>query len=317
MERPVYYGGQAVLEGVMIRGPKSLAVACRRPNGRIALHSRPLSNPHTSLRHQLPLLRGVVMLGETLSLGIRALAFSSRVAADTGSADQQHTDFPDRVLWGSIVTALLFVGGLFFATPNLIASGYGLIGANHATIIVGEGVTRLVMLVGYVALVGRLAGIKRVFQYHGAEHMTIHAHEAGAPLTVAGVRPFAKEHTRCGTSFLLIVVVMAFFTYTAFDLLVDGNMAVRLASRVVLLPAVAAVSYEILRLGARFGGSAFVRVMFLPNLALQGLTTNVPDDDQIEVAIAAFSAAVTQAEAPLTESASAPVGAHGRVSSAA
>jgi uncharacterized protein YqhQ len=132
--------------------------------------------------------------------------------------------------------------------------------------------------------------VRRVFQYHGAEHMTIHAYEARQPLTIAGVRPFPKEHTRCGTSFLLVVVLVALITFFIFDLLVDEGLIVRTASRIVLIPFVAGISYEILRIGARFGENPLVHAMFVPNIALQALTTKVPDDSQIEVAIASFSA---------------------------
>ena len=139
--------------------------------------------------------------------------------------------------------------------------------------------------------------IRRVFQYHGAEHMTIHAYEAARPLTVADVRGLPKEHTRCGTSFLVVVIVIALAAFLVFDLLVDEGIFVRIASRVVLLPPIAGISYEVLRLGARYESNALVRAMFIPNIALQALTTKVPEDDQIEVAIAAFETAVESAAA--------------------
>ena len=168
-----------------------------------------------------------------------------------------------------------------------------LVDANRVWIVLAEGGLRLGMFVAYIAAIGRIPDIKRVFQYHGAEHMTIHAYEAGNPLTVEGVRPFPKEHTRCGTSFLLVVVVVALLTFFVFDVAVDRGLLVRTASRIVFIPLIAGVSYEILRIGARFGDNAFVKAMFAPNLALQALTTNVPDDSQIEVAIASFNAVIT------------------------
>ena len=137
--------------------------------------------------------------------------------------------------------------------------------------------------------------IRRVFQYHGAEHMTIHAYEASRPLEVADIRRFPKEHTRCGTSFLVVVIMIALAAFLAFDLLVDQGIVVRILSRVVLLPPIAGISYEVLRFGARFESNALVRAMFAPNIALQALTTRVPEDDQIEVAIAAFETAVESA----------------------
>ncbi|HEX6030932.1 MAG TPA: DUF1385 domain-containing protein, partial [Tepidiformaceae bacterium] len=161
-------------------------------------------------------------------------------------------------------------------------------------IVAAEGVIRLGMFVGYIAAIGRIPDIRRVFQYHGAEHMTIHAWEAGKQLTIEAVRPFPKEHTRCGTSFLLVVVVIALITFFVFDVAVNEGFIVKFASRILLIPIIAGISYEILRIGARWGGNAFVHAMFLPNLALQALTTKVPDDGQIEVAIASFQAVLEE-----------------------
>jgi uncharacterized protein YqhQ len=191
--------------------------------------------------------------------------------------------------------AILFVVAIFFAGPILLANLLELVDANRFVIVGVEGVVRLLLFVGYIWLIGLVPDIRRVFQYHGAEHMTIHAYEARQPLTVAGIRPFPKEHTRCGTSFLLVVVFVALITFFIFDVLVDEGLIIRTASRIVFMPLVAGVSYEILRLGARFGGNGFVHAMFVPNIALQALTTKVPDDSQIEVAIASFEATLAAA----------------------
>jgi uncharacterized protein YqhQ len=288
----VYYGGQAVLEGVMIRGPRHMAVAVRHPSGHIVTHSEELSGIYTGKSRSIPMLRGIIVLGETMALGLRALNFSSRVAFDEKD-EGENAEFPSTVFWGSMAIAVLFIVGLFFAAPILIANLLSLVDANRVWIVLAEGALRLGMFVAYIAAIGRIPDIKRVFQYHGAEHMTIHAYEAGNPLTVEGVRPFPKEHTRCGTSFLLVVVVVALLTFFVFDVAVDRGLLVRTASRIVFIPLIAGVSYEILRIGARFGENPFVKAMFAPNLALQALTTNVPDDSQIEVAIASFQAVVT------------------------
>ncbi len=287
----IYYGGQAVMEGVMIRGPQHMSVAVRNPKGEIITHAERLGSLYTGTVRRIPLARGVVVLWETMALGMRALAFSSRIAFDDGEGEEE-AEFPEKAFWGTMAIALVFVVGIFFAAPILLANLLSSTGANRLLIVSAEGVLRLGLFVGYVALIGRLDGIQRVFQYHGAEHMTIHAYEAGAPLTVAGVRPFAKEHTRCGTSFLLVVVVVALVTFFTFDLIVDKGLIIRTASRLVFIPLIAGVSYEILRFGARFEGNPFVNAMFAPNIALQALTTKVPDDAQIEVAIASFSAVV-------------------------
>lgn len=291
----VYYGGQAVMEGVMIRGPEHMAVAVRHPKGHIVVHSEHLSGMYTGRVRKVPLIRGVLVLWETLALGMRALTFSSRIALEEENEDGKVEDFPETVFWGSMVVAMAFVIGIFFAGPILLANLLEAFDVHRFWIVAVEGVLRMVLFVGYIALIGLIPDIRRVFQYHGAEHMTIHAYEAGRRLTAENIRPFPKEHTRCGTSFLLIVVVVALLTFFAFDLLVDRGLLVRTASRLVFVPPIAGVSYEILRLGARYGGNGFVRAMFKPNIALQGLTTKVPDDSQIEVAVASFEATLEAA----------------------
>jgi len=292
----VYYGGQAVLEGVMIRGPEHMAVAVRHPRGHIVKHAERLGGIYTGRLRRIPLLRGVVVLWETMALGMRALAYSSRVAFEdaTGDAADQ-AEFPEKVFWGTMALALLFVVGVFFAGPILLANLLEATDSGRFVIVTVEGFVRLGLFVGYIWLIGRVPDIRRVFQYHGAEHMTIHAYEAGRPLTVASVRPFPKEHTRCGTSFLLVVVVVALIVFFTFDLLVDEGILVRTASRLVFIPPIAGLSYEILRIGARFSDNPFVHAMFVPNIALQALTTKVPDDSQIEVAIASFEAVLETA----------------------
>ncbi len=295
--QPVSYGGQAVLEGVMIRGPRGMAVACRRPSGEIVIRTQELGGAHAGPLRRLPLLRGVLALWETLSLGMRALNFSSRVALS--DPDDGDAELPDTVFWGSIALAVAFIGAVFFATPSLLTHLLGRLDAGRLTLSLVEGAVRVAVLVGYIAAIGFVPGIRRVFQYHGAEHMAVHAHEAGAPLTVASVRRFAKEHTRCVTSFLLVVMLTSLLTFIAFDLLVDPGLLAGTASRLLLIVPIAAVAYEILRLGARFDGNRLVRALFAPNIALQYLTTRVPDDTQIEVALASLDACAALIPAPV------------------
>jgi uncharacterized protein YqhQ len=304
----VYYGGQAVIEGVMIRGPRHMGVAVRHPAGHIVTHAEQLGGIYTGRLRRLPFIRGVVVLWETMALGMRALNYSSRIAFDEPSEDGEPAEFPEKVFWGTMALALTFVVGIFFAGPILLANLLEATDASRFVIVGVEGVVRLVLFVGYIALIGLVPDIRRVFQYHGAEHMTIHAYEASQPLTVKGVRPFPKEHTRCGTSFLLVVVFVALITFFVFDLLVDEGILVRTASRIVLMPLIAGISYEILRIGARFGDNPIVHAMFVPNIALQALTTKVPDDSQIEVAIASFDAVLTATLAPEGEAAATALG---------
>ncbi len=291
----VYYGGQAVIEGVMIRGPEHMAVAVRHPRGHIVTHAERLHGIYTGRARRIPLVRGVVVLWETLALGMRALNFSSRVAFEEETEGGEPVEFPERAFLGTMVVALLFVIGVFFAAPILLANLLERWDVARAWIVLVEGILRLGLFVGYIAAIGLIPDIRRVFQYHGAEHMTIHAYEAGRPLTVEEVRRFPKEHQRCGTSFLLVVVFVALVTFFVFDVLVDEGLVVRTASRIVLVPVVAGISYEILRFGARYRHSAVVRALFAPNIALQALTTRVPDASQVEVAIASFEATLRAA----------------------
>jgi len=291
----VYYGGQAVIEGVMIRGPEHMAVAVRHPKGHIVTHSEKLGSLYTGRARRMPLVRGVVILWETMALGMRALNFSSRIAFEEETEDGKEAEFPEKVFIGTMALAVLFVIAIFFAGPILLANLLELVDAHRFVIVAVEGVVRLLLFVGYIWLIGFVPDIRRVFQYHGAEHMTIHAYEAGKPMNVAAIRPFPKEHTRCGTSFLLVVVFVALITFFIFDVLVDKGLIIRTASRIVFMPLVAGIAYEILRIGARYGGNGFVHAMFVPNIALQALTTKVPDDGQIEVAIASFQATLVAA----------------------
>ena len=291
----VYYGGQAVIEGVMIRGPEHMAVAVRHPKGHIVTHSEKLGGIYTCPLRRLPLVPGVVVLWENLALAMRALKSSPRIAFEEEGDEEGQAEFPEKVFFGTMALALLFVVGIFFAGPILLANLLEAFDVHRFWIVLVEGILRLVLFVGYIWLIGLVPDIRRVFQYHGAEHMTIHAYEASRPLTVAQVRPYPKEHTRCGTSFLLVVVFVALITFFVFDLAVDKGVLVRTASRIVFMPLVAGISYEILRIGARWGGNAFVHAMFIPNIALQALTTKVPDDSQIEVAIASFEATLAAA----------------------
>ena len=308
----VYYGGQAVIEGVMIRAPRHMAIAVRHPSGEIVRHTEELTGFTTGRARQIPLIRGALVLWETLSMGMRAINYSSRIALDEpeegeedradGSAADMADEASDPAMWASMGLGIVFAVAIFFIGPVLLANFLETQGIARAGVVGIEAALRLVLFVGYIALIGLMPDIRRVFQYHGAEHMTIHAYEAARPLTVGEVRGLPKEHTRCGTSFLVVVIVIALAAFLVFDLLVDEGIFVRVASRVVLLPPIAGISYEVLRFGARFESNAFVRAMFVPNIALQALTTRVPEDDQIEVAIAAFETAVASADEGQRES---------------
>jgi uncharacterized protein YqhQ len=284
------YGGQAVIEGVMIRGARAMAVAVRRPNGTLAFTSYRLGSMYTGAVRRVPLLRGILVLWETIALGMRALAWSAAVAADEPAEDGHEAGHIDLGMWVGIALSMAFGVGLFFLVPVLATAWLEQYLASMWVVLL-EGAMRLGLLVGYVWLMGRSDDIQRVFQYHGAEHMTIHAYEQGRELTVQAVRRFPKEHPRCGTSFLLTVGVVAVFV---FALLGDPPLWWRLASRVALVPVIAALAYEAIRFAGFHLERPFVRWLFTPNIALQYLTTRVPDDEQIQVAIASLQRAVEE-----------------------
>jgi uncharacterized protein YqhQ len=277
-----YYGGQAVIEGVMMRGRRQATVCVRRSDGRIVSRTELL--PATLYQNRLarlPFVRGLVMLWEMIILGTRMMLFSANVQA-RAEADQE---IPKTLVGVMIVFSLTFAVGVFFVLPLLLARAGG--HAVHGSLLSNllEGAVRLALFVGYLILMGRLPQMRRVFQYHGAEHKTINAYENGADLTPRAVQRFSTIHVRCGTAFLLWVVVVSILV---FGLLGRPPLLLGVLARVVLVPVIAALSYEILRLGARYYHLRAVRAVLEPGLWLQRLTTREPTDDQVEVAISAL-----------------------------
>ncbi len=291
-QRPTY-GGQAVIEGVMIRGRSHMAVAVRRPNGAIATHLRPLSPLYTGSLRRIPLIRGVLTLIETLSLGMRALSYSSSVSMEAADADPESEVESEELGKGALAVMLLvsfsFAIALFFLLP-LFASRplEGVFGGDVVSNI-AEGAIRLAVLVAYIWLIGRMEDIRRVFMYHGAEHMTVHAQERGDALSLDAIRRYSPAHPRCGTAFLLTVMVMAILVFVFVP---RDPLWWLVASRIVFIPVIAALAYEVIRLSGRYEGNPAVRLISAPNLLLQKLTTRQPDDDQIEVAVAAMRTAL-------------------------
>jgi uncharacterized protein YqhQ len=296
MPKTPYYGGQAVIEGVMVRGPHTMAVAVRRPDGTLAVKSQALGGLYTGLLRRAPFVRGVVILWETLVLGIRALGYSARVAAG-----EDESEVSGAHVWGTIAVTFVLVAAVFFAGPVLLTRWLqGILGGTGAVVL--EGLLRLGLFLAYVWAIGLLPDIRRVFAYHAAEHRAIHAYEAGQPLEVEAVRPFPNAHPRCGTGFLLVVMVLALVVFT---LMGTPPLWWRVLSRVVLLPVIASLSYEAIRLGMLIERVPLLNWLLKPNLLLQSLTTRDPDDEQIEVALAALQG-VLAAEKEATAS-----GAHG------
>lgn len=285
---PFFYGGQAVIEGVLMRGPRHYAVAARRRDGSIVVLDEPLrSRVYTSRGWSLPFARGVASLVEMLHLGFRSLMWSANVQAQ--AEDVVITPGAMRL---TVTGAVVFALGLFVGLPLLAARALHH-GERNVGFALVEGVARAAILLGYLALIGVAPRVRRVFQYHGAEHKTINCYEAGNPLDVAHVRRCSRLHPRCGTGFLLVVALVSIAVFAPFGAL---PWPLLVASRVVLVPVIAAVSYEVIRLLARWRHTAAGRVLLLPVLATQLLTTREPDDAQIEVAIVALRAAQRQPE---------------------
>ena len=292
-DRPTY-GGQAVMEGVMIRGQRNMSVAVRRPDGSIALLCTPLSQLFTGRLRRVPLLRGVIALIETLTLGMRALSYSANVGVEA-----EGEELSSGAVAGMIGVALVFGVGLFFVIPVFASRSLeGWVGSDLVTNVI-EGIIRLGIFLGYFVLIGRMEGIRRVFMYHGAEHMTVHAQERGDPLDVESVRKYATAHPRCGTAFLLVVMVIA---VVAFVFVGREPLWWLIVSRIVLVPVIAAAAYEVIRLSGRYSANPLVGLITRPSLALQSLTTRQPDDDQIEIAIAAMTQAIDADEAQVAAS---------------
>ena len=281
------YGGQAVIEGVMIRGREYYSLAVRCPDGNIFHYNERLNTAFTGPVRRIPFLRGVLVLLETLILGIKALNRSASLA----SADEQgnREEIPNWMLAGTLAISLILGVSIFFILPLLavrLADPY--IESDLVSNLI-EGGIRLIILVAYVGGIGLMKDIKRVFAYHGAEHMAVHAHEAGLPLTVENVRKFDTPHPRCGTAFLLTVVLVS---VVVFAFLGRPDFEWRILSRVLLIPVVASISYEFIRFYGAHPTWPIARAMSLPGLWMQRLTTRQPEDDQIEVAITAMGAAV-------------------------
>lgn len=294
MENKLMVGGQAVIEGVMMRGPKLVATAVREPSGKISVKVDPVKSiGDTYPILKKPMLRGVVALGESLVLGIRSLSYSAKMA---GEEDEQ---LSDKELVGTILFALAMAVVLFVVIPTSAAKYLHAATTSPILLNLMEGVLRLAIFMVYIYGISRMKDIKRVFQYHGAEHKTIHAYEAGVPLTVENVQKFSTLHPRCGTAFLLIVMIVSIFV---FAFLGWPDLWLRILSRVILLPVVAGVSYEIIRFAGRTKNPV-VHMAILPGLWLQKITTNQPADEMVEVAIKSLEAVI--ATDPVPESAAA------------
>lgn len=296
-----FYGGQALIEGVMMRGRTTVAMSVRPPGGGIRTLSEPLPAALSADRRliRIPFLRGVFVLYETLVIGTRMLMRSASIAAE-----DEDVELGKGTIALTMVFSLGFAVALFFLLPLFLSTFAEEAAGSDLVANLVEGLLRLAIFIGYIVAIGFMSDIRRVFAYHGAEHKAISAYEADRPLTPEEVDAFGTAHTRCGTTFILIVVVISIFF---FSLIPRGGVPLPLlfASRIVLVPIIAAVAYELVRFGARHYGNPIVRAIYQPGLWLQSLTTRPPDRDMLEVSIASLESCLASDREAAAASASA------------
>ena len=276
------YGGQALIEGILMRGRRYLTAAFRLPDGSIKVVEEKLTGIYTKKIRDIPFLRGLVILWDSLVLGMKYLTISSNMQIED---EEEKIEGP--ALYFSLAISLLFALTIFFFLPTLLMQFlYKNTGLSAFMINLIEGILRLVIMIVYLTMVRKMKDILRVFSYHGAEHKTINAYEHGSSLDVASVQKYSTAHPRCGTSFLLTVMVISILVFSFFS---TPNILLRLLSRLVLIPVVAMISYEFIRVLGKYEKNPVIQFIAKPNLWLQKLTTNPPSDDMVEVALQAFN----------------------------
>lgn len=292
-----FYGGQAVVEGVMMRGRDVWAIAVRKPDATVHVESHDIDS--IAARHSIlrkPGLRGVIALGQALRIGFRALSISARESAP------EEEQLSSRQMAVSMTIAAVIFLGIFIVLPAVAFRWVGHHIGSSVVVNALEGIFRVLLFLGYLVIIGRTKEIRRVFEYHGAEHKTIAAYEHHDPLDREHVERYSTLHVRCGTNFLLLVMVITIFVFAVF-----GNPGIwwRIGSRIVAIPVIAGIAFELLRLGARFPDSLVMRVLMTPGLWLQKITTQPPDEAQIDVAIAAFNEVLRREREPQAPAAAA------------
>lgn len=284
MAKKFHYGGQAVIEGVMIRGQKTVVTTVRRPGGGLVTDIQPLPAIYTGRLRKTPLIRGIIVLIEAMVIGIKSLLYSASV-----SLEEEGEEISGKALWLMVIVSLILAIVLFLIIPLFLTRLINPYISSSLIFHLIEGLIRLVIFIAYLKIIGLLPDIKRVFTYHGAEHKAVNAYEAGVPMEVNAVKEHDTAHMRCGTSFLFVVLVIAIVVFA-----LTGRPALWLMvlARVLLIPVIAALGYEIIYFGANHSQNIFVRAVLAPGLWLQELTTQEPDDSQIEVALEALKKAL-------------------------
>ncbi len=283
-EKKFHYGGQAVIEGVMIRGRTAKVTAVRRPNGEITTDVKPLPSTSTSWVRRAPLIRGVIILIEAMVLGIQSLMQSANIAME-----EEDVKISNKAIWGMLLISVILAVGLFFIAPLYLTNFLRSYLPNTVVFNLIEGLIRVVIFLGYIKVISYMSDIKRVFTYHGAEHKAVNAYEAGVPMEVSAIKTFSRTHVRCGTSFLFVVMFIAIII---FSLVGVWDLWLMFLSRIVLIPVIMALGYEFIYFGAKHTNNWFMKIVLSPGLWLQSMTTAEPDDKQLEVAIAAMKKAV-------------------------
>jgi len=276
------YGGQAVMEGVMMRGAKHMAVAVRGPTGEITIHSEPLNARIYGGRiAKIPFLRGMIMLWDSLVLGMRALLFSADIALE-----EEEVEFSGPIAWGSVAFSFVIGIGVFLLGPLFLVRLVDRYIASSLVSNIFEGLIRLAFFLIYVYAIGFIPDIRRVFAYHGAEHKTINAYEDGVPLELDAIKVYSVAHPRCGTGFTLVFAVIAILVFSLFG---RPTLALRILSRLVLIPVIAGLAYELIKFGAAHRDNPLIRLLIItPSVTLQRLTTREPDESMLEVAVTAL-----------------------------
>ena len=282
----ISYGGQALIEGVMIRGKKAAVLAVRNPDGEIIKEQIQFSRFYNRSLLKIPILRGILNLADSLVVGTRALNFSANIAEGEIDSEKNSEGINLAIV---ISLSLIIAIGIFFVTPALVSRGFHYLGFNNLLVSLLEGLIRLIFVIGYIYLIGLSKDIRRVFQYHGAEHMAVWAHEAGANLSKSNLKNFTKEHPRCGTSFILLVVMVSIIVFMLFP---RDNLMLFVLLRIILVPIIAGISYELLKIGSRSRFKLVKNLLNGPGMLIQKLTTKEPDESQLEVAIESMEYAV-------------------------
>jgi uncharacterized protein YqhQ len=279
-----YYGGQAVIEGVMMRGRKAMVTAVRRPSGGLAIDIQPLATIYTGWVRKTPLIRGIIVMIEALVLGIKTLLYSANV-----SLEEEDEKISGGLVWVMVTVALGFAVALFFMAPLFLTKLLDPYLNSPLVFNLIDGFIRLIIFITYLKLISLVPDIKRIFAYHGAEHKAVNTYEDGAPLEVEAARKYGTAHVRCGTSFLFIVLIIAIIVFALVGL---PSLWLMVLSRILLIPVIAALGYEIIYFGANHAKNGLVRVFVAPGLWLQKLTTREPDDSQLEIALTALKKVV-------------------------